>query len=171
MNFRLRLPEREAIGQPACPLFYRWTFWDRWNVKAMLHHFMPSMTDPDIHDHPRSFVTFVLRGGYLDLTQCGCQRGTSYGSLASALDQNGLTCPDCGGDGVVGEVMNAPKVKYRHAAHAHSTKTGRRGAWTLIVMGPKIRPWGFWRHGVWFGFKEYEEVFGFARICDSEDER
>lgn len=141
MNFRSML-KAESVGQPECPLFYRWTLWDRWGFKVLLHHFMPNLADPDVHDHPRSFVTFVLRGGYLD----------------RALDGRR-------------EVMSAPKVRYRRADHAHNTVTGSWGAWTLVVMGPLRRPWGFWRGGHWYNFDDYKELFGFARLCDTEEDK
>jgi hypothetical protein len=164
----LRLFEREPIGQPECPLFYRWTLWNRWGVKVMVHHFMPELEDPDTHDHPSSFVTFVLRGTYYDRALCGCQRESEadWGSLAEVYRQNGLTCPDCHGRGVILETMRAPKAQFRHAAHAHGTVTGPTGAWTVVVMGPKIRPWGFWRQGRWFDYWTYEQEYGFQRICD-----
>jgi len=68
--------ERETIGPPECPLFYRWTllaprFRRRVAFKVMVHRFIPNRQDADVpHDHPRPFITFVLRGGYDDLVRC-----------------------------------------------------------------------------------------------------
>jgi hypothetical protein len=146
------MTEREIIGPPECPLFHRWTLLEpkirgRVPFKVMLHHFMPNRQDADVpHDHPRSFVTLVLRGGYDDLI------------------------PDANGDLHVGDHLSAPTVRFRRAEHAHMTRTDDRGAWTLVIMGPERRPWGFWREGKWWHVKEFERIFGFAWRCADPDE-
>lgn len=146
----MRLPEPEVIGPPECPLFLRWTLLaprlrGKALCKVMVHYFFPHRQDADVpHDHPRSFVTFVLDGGYDDIV------------------------PD--GDGLaVGDRLNAPTVRFRRAEYAHMTRTDERGAWTLVVMGPEKRPWGFWRRGEWWGVEEFEQRFGFAWRCEEPD--
>lgn len=145
------IPRRELIGPPECPLFYRWTLLAprlRGSVpfKVMVHRFLPDRMDADVpHDHPRSFVTVCLCGGYDDLTLSG-------GKL------------------VVTDVLRAGSVRYRRADHAHMTRTDSRGAWTVVVMGPEVRAWGFWRDGRWWPFREFERVFGFAWRCEEPDE-
>jgi len=41
------------------------------------------------------------------------------------------------------EVLRAPAVRYRSALHRH-TVIPNPTAWTVVLTGPKIRPWGFW---------------------------
>ena len=126
------------------------------------------------HDHPRGFLTIVLRGGYDDLVPCPTCRGTRDALLdPGASSEQRLIygpCARCSGLGlVVGDRLRAPAIRRRRAEHAHMTRTGNDGALTLVVMGPEVRPWGFWREGRWWAFREFERVFGFTWRCEEPD--
>lgn len=167
------LPERETIGAPDCPLMERWTFWDdkRLDCKAMVHHFLPNAADPDCHDHPRPFITFVLRGRYDDVRPClVCGGDGAPPSVFELLyiDERAV-CSGCRGTGKqVREIMRAGMLRRRPANHRHLTRTDEVGAWTVVLMGPKRRAWGFIREGQWWPFKRYEARFGFHMRCESE---
>jgi hypothetical protein len=61
----------EIIGPPECPIMLRRTLLStRW-LKLLWHRFMPGASDEAHHDHPRSFITVVLRGGYDDIQPMG----------------------------------------------------------------------------------------------------
>lgn len=138
--------------------------------KLMVHHFLPNVEDRDPHDHPRSFWTLVLWGRYFDLVPCShCKGSKVFGRHANG-DPN--PCPYCEAEGmVVGDVMKAGTVRYRRAEHTHITQSSDRGAWTIVVMRPLERGWGFWRHGSWWPWKKYEKEFGFSMRCPSDEER
>lgn len=127
----------ELIGPTECPIMWRRTLISGKLGKLLVHRFMPNASDKDCHDHPRSFVTLVLRGGYDDVQP----------------------------DGTVDHVY-APAIRYRRAEHAHITKVGPDGALTVVVMGPLRRAWGFFREGRWFDWRSYERVFGLNWRCD-----
>lgn len=151
------------IGDGECPILYRLTLIDAKRFKVMVHRFVPDAGREDFHDHPRSFVTFVVRGGYDDITPC-------VECLGSGRDCTGdyvmdLPCLPCDGSGKVVERVRAFAVRRRSAAHTHMTAVHPDGAWSLVVMGPFVRPWGFLRAGQWFGFREYEERFGKSFRC------
>jgi hypothetical protein len=57
----------ELIGPAECPILWRRTLLVSRFGKLMLHRFVPGASDRDPHDHPSSFVTIVLRGGYDDV--------------------------------------------------------------------------------------------------------
>lgn len=160
--------EREIIGPPACPIMHRWTLFvwehrERANrgFKLLLHHFLPNADDRDTHDHPRSFVTIVLRGSYEDLVPCRPPSDGGCGGTGT------WECPFCDGDGLeVGERMRSGMIRFRSATHTHRTRVGPEGCWTLVIMGPLRRPWGFWRLGRWWPWREYEERFGFGMRCE-----
>lgn len=128
----------EIIGPAACPLIARRELLvlGRYG-KVMIHRFFPNASDKDCHDHPASFVTVILRGGYDDIRPTGEV-----------------------------EELRAPAIRFRHAEHAHITKVGPKGATTLVIMGPKRRAWGFWRDGKWMEWKTYERIFGLNWRCD-----
>lgn len=146
---------RETVGEPACPLFYRWLLggWSRrrpasqstHECKIMLHHFLPDTADLDApHDHPWPFVTIVLRGGYID-----------------------THIPDpARPHRTVRTLLSAPAIAFRPARYAHTTETASQGAWTLVITGWSNRQWGFWRDGRWYSLADYQRLFGFVkRVC------
>jgi hypothetical protein len=127
----------EIIGPVECPLMLRRTLLScRW-FKLLWHEFFPGASDRVAHDHPRSFVTFVVRGGYDDL------------SPGRPVDR-----------------LRAPAVRFRRAEHAHITRVHGDGAKTLVVMGPLRREWGFWHLGAWLPWREHERRYGLGFRCE-----
>lgn len=124
---------RELFGDPACPLMYRWKLLGGEHGKLMLHWFLPGRSELDFHDHPRSFLTVVLWGSYLDVTPAP--------------------------EGERHELVGAPTVRYRRAEHTHRTVAGPRGCLTLAVFGRRRRAWGFWRSGQWFPWQAFGQRF------------
>lgn len=144
------LPNTEVIGPPECPIMHRWTLLELGRrveegsgpsraYKVLLHRFLPNSDDRAEHDHPRSFVTIILRGHYDDTSPAGVER------------------------------MRAGKVRFREAEHRHVTKAGPKGCWTLVIMGPKRREWGFWKENRWYPWRVHERLFGFGMRCPTED--
>ncbi len=145
-----RFWDREVIGQAACPLMVRWTIFKLpFDLGKLCVHYFPSgVTDRDPHDHPASFVTLVLDGGYFN---------TEW------EDYGGEVVPTI-------EWLGRGSLRYRPAAHMHVTETAAdQGAWTIIVMGPKLREWGFLRieDGKWWPWLTYVERFGGVVRCDA----
>jgi hypothetical protein len=150
----------EVIGQDECPLMERWEFLkiglpgrEPW-FKAMIHRFPPNVTDRDPHDHPRPFVTLILAGGYLN---------SEWTKLVPPLDlgdrmQEWMT---------TFEWLSRGDLRFRRARHMHITETSEQGAWTLVVMGPMARKWGFLHDGKWLPWKKYVERYGGVVRCDT----
>lgn len=133
---------------------FRWTMLDFGFVKLLQHRFQPLAYDKDPHDHPRSFLTLVVRGGYDDVQPCSCDahardRAAMLACSATKIDQ-----------------VRAPAIRFRRAEHAHITTGGPKGALTFVVMGPLRREWGFWRDGRLWPWREYERRFGINFRCD-----
>lgn len=144
----------EVIGQEACPMMLRWTFLDLGFVRAMIHYFPPEVSDRDPHDHPRSFLTFVLRGRYVD---------TSWEKV-DLPDQEYMATI---------EMVYAGRVIYRPAKHLHIVETDQVGCWTLVVMGPLQREWGFVRLNTmdWWPWGKYIQRFGGVIRCDAPPDK
>lgn len=171
------LPRREVIGAPDCPLIHRWTIrpWgghghSDLNWKLMVHHFLPNADDRDVHDHPRPFWTLVLRGSYDDMRPCDACAGEGFQRIAHGRYSDRITpCLTCMSASVVlNERMKAGALRRRPAVHRHRTRVGPNGCWTVVLMGPLQRPWGFWRRGAWWHYRDYENEFGFAMRCDDD---
>lgn len=126
------------IGDPACPILKRITL--KFPLfKVRLHRFFPNTSDRDTHDHPWSFLTIVVQGGYTDVT------------LDGKVDK-----------------MRPGSIRWRSADHAHKTFAGPKGC-TTIVIGPHAsRTWGFFVDGKWMQWKVYMARFGHGMQCDED---
>lgn len=99
----------------------------RW-FNVYLHQLWAPEWHPECHDHPWSFVTVLLRGGYLEQTGNKI-RWRSPGS-----------------------------VLYRPATYAHNVVTCGKVSWSLIFTTAKSRDWGFKpcdREGAGKSYQEY----------------
>ena len=118
-------------------------------LNVYLHKFLHDDEDRALHDHPWWFVSWMLKGGYLEVTQTNFI-GRGWMSMA-----------------------------YRPADHAHRVVLPRTlggqplPCWTLVVTGRVVRDWGFlcpqgWRH--WKEFTAYDNGKGdygqVGRGCD-----
>jgi hypothetical protein len=67
--------KRKVIGDPCHPeigpLMVRYVMVHTHWLGVYLHHFLRSDNDRHFHDHPWSFVTILLSGGYLEHTPEG----------------------------------------------------------------------------------------------------
>jgi hypothetical protein len=95
-----------------------------------LHHWLAPDDDRAKHDHPWSFTTFVLKGGYTDSSPSG------------------------------EEHLRAPAIRHRKAEHQHTVFPDPGCAWTVIITGPKTRQWGFWVKGKFVKSYRYFYKFG-----------
>jgi hypothetical protein len=177
---------REVIGPPDCPILHRWTLLNLGERvgKLLLHRFYPNADDRAVHDHPRGFITVVLRGGYDDLVPClfcggtGCRpEGATFASVLPP--DEGVEppwpsplwrrCTACRAGLVRGDKMRAGSIAYRPAHHRHRTRVLPEGCWTVVVMGPLRQPWGFFMGGRKWEWEEFERRFGFGMRCGDED--
>jgi len=96
---------------------------------VMLHWIEGPDPQPDMHDHPVGFVSWVLRGGYVEVVPGGANFRRRW-SIArrSATDQHRI---------------------YR-------LPWGR--TLTLVLAGPVVRGWGFHTPQGWVPWREYEKL-------------
>lgn len=113
---RFEVPNYDSDGN----YLTRWriiqTPWFGW----FLHRFDGPDPRTTLHDHPWPFVSFVLKGGYLE----------------RRLDPNLM---------VVNECHLVRRVNYLRIGEAHAiVKLKRRPTWTLMLVGRRRRIWGYW---------------------------
>jgi len=104
---------KKPLGLTHCPYAYRWVLGLPW-FSIRIHHWISSDDARNFHDHPWWFITFVLWGGYTDVSPAGRAR------------------------------MNQFSCAYRPALHRHTVVVDPAGCWTILLCGPEIRDWGFW---------------------------
>lgn len=109
----------------------------RWKkrVTICLHQFHRGDEDPDCHDHPFHFFSFVLSGGYREFTPDGKALRRGIWSLA-----------------------------YRPATFRHRVELLKAKCWTFIIKIDAGREWGFWQGEKFIPWKEYLKAKGLEPI-------
>lgn len=153
----------EGRGDADTPYLTRWTLLQgRWG-QVCLHKFHRS--DHDVmHDHPWAFVSLILWRGYVEETPRGEWR--DYNAFEeSDRDWPRTEARYHDGRWQVREIARKRvwpgMVLFRRATHIHRVELVKdKPAWTLLVMGPYVRQWGFWVDGAWEHFRDYFRRLG-----------
>lgn len=133
----------------------------RW-FSVYLHHLHASDDGRALHDHPWSFLTFLLSGGYTEITPsgnrdgCQCQR---FGKSAVPSPRTG-ECLICGCQARYNVATWRPRfsVLWRPAEWQHRIEVVRP-VWTLLLHFPRRREWGFVTPGGWMDWRSYGRAF------------
>jgi hypothetical protein len=111
----------------------------RWG-SLYLHEFFRSDTDRCLHDHPWPFTTLIVRGGYFEETfHYRPQDGGPFVCVGSDDERCALSDTF--------KVWRPVGYLGRYpAAHAHRIELDptKPLPWSLVWVGRKVRPWGFW---------------------------
>jgi len=114
-------------------LFLKDRTWFPFNV--FLHKFLKSDPD-DVHDHPWSYFTLILKGGYYE--------------WLPQFDSNGNKISEL-------QVWRGPgHFRVSRATSYHRIELDPSvTCWTLFMPGPQQREWGFLSKGHWVQHEEY----------------
>lgn len=98
----------------------------RWRIvqtpwfSLYLHRFDAPDSRPTLHDHPWTFVSLMLRGGYME----------------RRLNPHTMQ---------VDEAHRVRWINRVRASDAHAIMTlARVPSWSLLLVGPRVRTWGYW---------------------------
>lgn len=125
----------------------RWLLGPKWFFGLRVHHIAMSDSDREFHDHPFSFVSFVLSGGYYEIFPVRSQKGEIVDRVQRwraplsfafrraedlhrvRLARDGTAKVEFGGNdsSFLGKVI----------------EVGEKTAWTICLRGPYRREWGF----------------------------
>lgn len=106
-----------------------------------LHRFEGS-DDECLHDHPWPFVSIILRGGYFEYV------GEAFGASWDGSPRWQQIRRRWHG---VGSIL------FRRANHAHRVELDHAKPQTisLVIRGPRSRPWGFFTRLGWLPWQQY----------------
>jgi hypothetical protein len=97
-------------------------------ASLMLHWIQRPDSQSDMHDHPVSFISWMLRGGYTEETPEGTRAWPRWSMhLMRATDRHRI-------------VITGPNTL------------------TLVLAGPVVRSWGFHTSKGWVPWREYHPV-------------
>jgi hypothetical protein len=113
-----------------------------------IHHFLESDYDRAMHDHPWGFTTVMLWGGYWEHVP----------TFTDFVSGHIFSKKTWYGPGTIRGV----KANHIHRVELPEGKT----AWTLMIVGPRERDWGFWiKAGKWCFWRKYDLNTG---ICEED---
>lgn len=101
------------------PMLVRWRIVQTPYGALYLHKFLRGDSDPYVHDHPWSFFSIILRGGYTEARR----NNKTY-----LLWQHHI---------------KRFNIMHRYDAHYIMT-LDRTPTWSLLLVGPRKRTWGFY---------------------------
>lgn len=132
------------IENQDCPYLRRWVF--NFGIGSIRVHHWFSGDDPRyLHDHPWWFLTFVVKGGYTDVTQ----KSPFPEAVYVGTDEPRLR-----------DVLRAPAVRFRHSYHAHTVADVLPGTWTVLLTGKPLRDWGFYTEKGWMRMRKFFRTYG-----------
>lgn len=122
-------------------------YMDRWYIlyfprlfSIRLHHIVRPDMDRWPHDHPWSFLSIILRGGYREET---CTPATFQ------KDSHNRWVPH--------DYVHRKRWNWKNNTDLHRITRFDRpgGSWTLVITGPEQRDWGFMTGDGWISRKEF----------------
>lgn len=141
-----KIPNKIIVNCDRKPYLRRW-YLIHWKFFSLfLHRFFRSDEERALHDHPWSFITFILWRGYIEHQEKShpCPICNSrYQTVPSHK------CPNCHGSKFF-TIQSTHRrwpltIHYRPATHRHRVElVDGKPAWTLIIHFKRIREWGFW---------------------------
>lgn len=142
LGFTKTIKRQVIRGADGDPYLIRWAI----NTPLggiKLHHILRSDEDRDLHDHPWSFLSIILWGGYWE------HRDMDF--VARLAVRTNLP-PQSSGWFAVGRAerrtwrkwFGPGSILWRPAPSIHRLELPNgRTAWSLVLTGPKKREWGF----------------------------
>lgn len=116
-------------------------FVGRW-IAGRLHHIVRADRSRDLHNHPATFISFVVSGWYRERRPL-CQ------NQSATLDDLQYT-----------DTIRRPgSIALRRAQHRHTiVEVSPGGCWTVVIWFRKRGSWGFWlrRDGSYVNWRDYE---------------
>lgn len=155
--FLSKLECKDIGNGPGDVFFNRYTVLKcRW-FSAYLHQFFRSDSDLCLHDHPWSFVSIVLRGGYFEEMRADqAHRDEHYRDRGT----DGFEELELGPTALCWRRPGSILIRPARVAHRIVVEPGSR-PWSMVIVGRKSRPWGFYTRDGWRPWS-----LGFTPVCE-----
>lgn len=132
---------REIKSKEGALHFRRWRLLSTPWFSIFIHQIFKGDEDRHCHDHPWSFVTCILKGGYVEYNENSSQWDIENG--------NGKYCLPSLTTG----------IRFVKSTKLHTIRLIRnRPTTTLVLAGPRNREWGYGINGGWLDNKTYRKL-------------
>lgn len=137
------------------PYLIRWAFFDRFIISLKIHKFLIS-DDDCLHDHPWSFISIILKGGYNEVrpkVQVGMDI-MNPGDMWVKEDSTWMA-------GLLYRIRQPGSIVYRPAKTIHRVELLRDSegkeipCWSIIITFKKLKSWGFFTPKGFVNWREY----------------
>lgn len=140
----------------------RWGIERKWLGGIFLHKMEGPDPGIDLHDHPWSFISMPVVGGYIE-ERLETRRAVDWARNAEAIDQrDAATFLEVTGSPGRAQ-RGVPDVRHRfrwrrmRLDECHRiTELTAPVVWTLVVHGPSRRRWGFYLPDGWMSQPDYD---------------
>lgn len=128
----------------------RWWFFRTPFLRARVHHILRSDRDRHLHDHPWWYISIILKGSYTEVMP-----------LRFADEPPELQGEDYRhGDMLQRDTYGPGSIRFRRGSTFHRLEVQPgESVWTLFIIGPKRRDWGFMTEIGKIGWKDYFRKF------------
>lgn len=109
---------------------------------ARLHNICTPDLDRELHNHPWSFISIVLRGGYVEARPIG-----KYPMFTSSGEEVCTTIH-----------RRAGSIAFRSYNDRHRIISVAPDTWTLVLIGPKRQTWGFFTQHGFVNWREFSSA-------------
>lgn len=130
----LKFLEKRVIGDEDDPLLIRYVVFRLPWFGLWVHKLCRSDHDRALHDHPWSFISIILKGGYQEVTDVGTLEHRPWSVLLRPAE-------------------------WRHRVVIQSGKP----SWNLIFVFQRRRLWGFWPDNNWCWWRRYDYQTGICQ--------
>lgn len=135
---------------PSRPYLTRWRILQTPWFGVYLHRIHLPDTDRHLHDHPWTFGSIVLRGGYIEELPVGADEWIGSSETAAAMVRRP--------GGTFSKFVRRGwlSVGFRRAEDLHRIdRLYRTPTWTLVLVGRRRRTWGFQVDRQWIPWRDY----------------
>lgn len=116
----------------------RWRLVDNRFFGVRVHKIVRSDEDRELHDHPWTFLSFILSGGYIEHRPFGVSK--EYRRF----------------DFVFRRAEDLHRLQL-HKEYAYAdNRVVEKPAWTFVIRGPTRRRWGFMTQDGWIDAEDFD---------------
>ncbi len=126
----------------------RWTLTLPTGHMIRVHKILRSDDRTHYHDHPFDFVSFILKGGYVEYSGTTVQSPPDREAIASITITPKITLK---------RTYLPGSIVRRRAEDLHALELLDGPAWTLVFAGPIRREWGFETSDGWIEASKYDD--------------
>lgn len=145
-SWRFGIKKKIIYRSNEVPYLIRWSIFSTPFFAIKLHKILLS-DDACFHDHPWSFISLILKGGYREYFYT--QRFSDDTPIVNCNEPLNM-------DYVNFKTVVSGDILFRKANWAHRLEL-EKPATTLVITFKKIRVWGFFTPSGWVKFYKYEQ--------------